>query len=729
MMKPMGAPADRIDGAAKVTGRAAYAADVKLEGQLYALALRSSVAAGHVSRIDTAAARVMPGVRAVYTHENAEAELGWRISDQLIALSGEALGAAALAASGEPKPAGYLPLTSPQIHFAGQWIALVVADTIEAAREALDLIDVHYMVEPASVEIDIADSALAPGFFFGADMQVTRGTPAAVLPGDQIVSETYTTAMQLHQPMEPSATTAHWCDGQMQIYDSTQGVYASRDYVATSLGVSKDQVRVISPYVGGGFGAKNQMWPHQALAAHMARALERPLCLQLTRADMAVASGHRSETRQDVTLHAAADGTLRMLRHISHVPTSLQGGFFEPCGLNSLMLYRSDVVEVRHHVHRKNIATPTPFRAPGETPGSFAVETALDELAFALEIDPLEIRRRVCPPRDAYHDRPWSSNQLLRCYEVGAARFGWQPGRVVPRARREGNELVGYGVATTAYPAPALSATVRLRLFRQGKLIVETSATDIGTGMYTILAQTVADDLAMPMGDIEVRLGDSSLPYAPTAGRSKSTASVLPAARLACRALREKLREVSVHLPSLGNVALSELLARAGIDELVVEGTSGGIAQPQTHSFYSFGAHFVEVRVDEQLGRIQVSRVVSAFDCGRIVNPKTAASQIKGGIIFGIGMALMEKAAFDPNHCRLVNDNLADYHVPVNADIRDIEVLFVENPDLQFNDLGVRGLGEIALPGTAAAIGNALFSATGVRVRHMPIAVSDILPR
>jgi xanthine dehydrogenase YagR molybdenum-binding subunit len=259
--------------------------------------------------------------------------------------------------------------------------------------------------------------------------------------------------------------------------------------------------------------------------------------------------------------------------------------------------------------------------------------------------------------------------------------------------------------------------------------VVETSATDIGTGMYTILAQTVADDLAVPMADIEVRLGDSSLPYAPTAGRSKSTASVLPAARLACRALREKLRQISGLSPGFGNVAMSELLDRAGIDELVADGTSGGIAQPQACSFYSFGAHFVEVRVDEQLARIRVSRVVSALDCGRIVNAKTAASQIKGGIVFGIGMALMEKAEFDPNACRLVNDNLADYHVPVNADIPDIDVLFVEHPDLQFNDLGARGLGEIALPGTAAAIGNALFSATGVRIRRLPITADAILSK
>lgn len=728
MMTPIGAPRDRIDGVDKVTGRATYAADVKLDDQLYALALRSQVASGLIRDIDIVAARCVPGVKAVYTHKNAEAELGWRVSERLIALSGEGLGLSAMQAGGEARPSGYLPLAADRIFYAGQWIALVVADSIEAAREGLAQVAVQFEAEPASIGVDATERAVSPGFFFGAEMQVARGVPVAAQPGDIVISETYRTAMQLHQPMEPSVTTAQWFGDEVLLHDSTQGVYATRDYVAASLGIPNEKVRVVSPYVGGGFGAKNQMWPHQALAAHMARALKRPVRLQLTRADMAVASGHRSETIQQVTLHASADGALRMLRHVSHVPTSMQGGFFEPCGLNSLLLYRSDAVDVRHLVHRKNIATPTPFRAPGETPGSFAVETAFDELAVRLRIDPVELRRRVYPLRDSYHDRPWSSNQLLKCYDVAAERFGWVPGPVIPRARCEGNELVGVGVATTAYPAPALSSTVQLRLRRPGRIVVETAATDIGTGMYTILAQTIADDLGVPMMEIDVRLGDSSLPYAPTAGRSKSTASVLTAARLAGRALRRKLRDIIGPEVSFGNAPLSECLDRAGIDEIVAEASSAGIEQPQSRSFYSFGVHFVEVRVDEQLGRIRIPRVVSAFDCGRIVNPKTAASQLRGGIVFGIGMALMEKAVFDPNAGRLVNDNLGDYHIPVNADVGDIDILFVEDPDLQFNELGVRGLGEISLPGTAAAIGNALFSATGVRSRQLPIAIESVLP-
>ncbi len=517
--------------------------------------------------------------------------------------------------------------------------------------------------------------------------------------------------MQLHQPMECSATTAHCIGGDVVLHDSTQGVLACRDYVALSLGVPRERVRVISTYVGGGFGSKNQMWPHQALAAHMARALGRPVRMQLTRADMAVASGHRSFTEQAVTLHADAQGALRGLRHVSHVPTSMQGGF-----LRAVRPEYADALSQR--LGRRSAPCPSPEYPDADTipgtrrnTGSFAMETALDELAWRIGLDPLEMRHRCFADHDAYHQREWSSNHLLECYRMGAKAFGWQTGPVVPRGRRDGDDLVGFGVATTAYPAPALTATVRLRLQRSGQLIVETSATDIGTGMSTILAQTVSDALDIPIAALTVWLGDSTLPHAPTAGRSKSTASVLPAGRLACRALLEKLGAIASDLPSRSNHALMELLEKTDAEEIVADGTSAGMPQDHDLSFYSFGAHFVEVRVDETLGRLRVSRIVSALDCGRIINPKTASSQIKGGIIFGIGMALMEKAEFDPAQARIVNDNLADYHVPVNADVPDIEVLFVDKPDLRFNELGLRGLGEIGLPGVGGPRSGMHFSA------------------
>ncbi|KAB0268040.1 xanthine dehydrogenase family protein molybdopterin-binding subunit [Microvirga brassicacearum] len=729
MLKQIGIAQNRVDGPMKVTGEAAYAADRRPGGQLYALAVRSPVAAGTITRIETAAAKSVAGIVAIYTHANAPAALDWHADPAVMALSGEGLGRQALEAAEPEAPPPYLPMTGPDIVFAGQWIAVVVATSLEAAREASLL--VKPIIEPheASVEIDARnDRFLEPGFFFAADMQVQRGAWPDTAAKQQIVSETYRTPMQNHHPMEPSATVAVWDGDAVTVFDSTQGVMATREYVARSLKLPLDKVRVISAFVGGGFGGKNQTWPHQALAAHIARALGRPVRLQLTRADMAVASGHRSQTEQDVALQAASDGSLTALRHVSRVPTSLHGNFFEPSGLNSLMLYEAAALGVRHHVVRKAFATPTPFRAPGETPGSFAVESAVDELAHALAQNPLDLRQRYIPSRDHYHDRDWSSNNLLECYRRGAEAFGWPEGVIVPRARRDGHELIGVGMATTAYPAPALPAIVRLRLRVEGKLQVETSATDIGTGMYTILAQTVADELSLPVEAIEVRLGDSNFPHAPTAGRSKSTASLLPAAQHAARALLQRLAAaVREPLSELSNVALQDRLKAAGLAELEAEGSSTGLQVGQQVSFYSFGAHFIEVRVDEALGRVSVTRVVSALDCGRIVNPKTATSQIRGGIIFGIGMALMEDAAFHPTRARMINDNLADYAIPVNADIPEIDVIFVGEPDNRFNELGVRGLGEIGVPGTAAAIANAVFAATGQRVRNLPITPSAIV--
>ena len=712
----IGSSPTRLDAWEKVQGKATYAADWKPEGLLIAIALRATIARGSIRSINVKGAEATPGVTAVFTHLNA-GDLGWLSEPETDALSAEMLGRSAL---GDDASRGlaYRPLCGPEVYFAGQWVAIVVAETIEAAREALIAIAVEWDEWP------IAEAPpVLPGPFFAGDMQYARGKIRNASEMTCVVRETYKTPMQLHQPMEASATTAVWDGDHVTLYDSTQGVHAARNYVASSLHLAPERVRVVAPFVGGGFGAKNQVWPHQALAAHLARHIGRPVCMQLTRADMAVASGYRSDTRQEVELRASADGRLQLLRHVSHVPTSLRGGFFEPCGLNSLMLYEAERVEIAHLVTRRPVSTPTPFRAPGETPGSFALETALDELAFKLRMDPLELRKRNFAGLDGYHGRPWSSNNLLQCYEEAAARFSWPHSYVAPRSMKHGDCLVGYGMATTAYPAPALPAAVRLTLDVARGLIVETSATDIGTGMRTILAQTVADTLQIDIARIDVRLGDSGFPEAPTAGRSKSTASVLPAAIDASRSLLEQLDRIAPW-PTNGRTtsSLFEQLESAGIGSLVADGRSFGMPVRTNLSFYSFGAHFVEVEVDELIGRIRVRRVVSAFDAGRIINPKLAESQLIGGITFGIGMALFEKTERHPVNLRVLSDNLADYAIPVHADMPHVDIIFVEQPDTELNELGARGLGEIGLPGVAAAIGNAVFNATGCRYRNLPIA-------
>lgn len=708
---------NRVDAFEKVTGKAKYSADHHPEGCLYALALRSPIARGRITAIDATPAASLPGVEAVVTHLNAS-EFGWIYNPSANALGAEELGRPSLGDQTEIPPS-YQPLCGPDIYFAGQWVAVCVGRSIEATRAAIASIKVEYNCEPLRVGRQIT-----PGFFFNSEMQYSRG---AAEPGGEFCvafDATYTTPPQLHQPMEPSATVAVWVDDRVTLYDSNQGTHAARSYVAASLGLPVDKVRIVACYVGGGFGQKNQVWPHQALAAHLARHLRRPVRMQLTRQDMAVACGYRSETTQHMSLTADPKGRLGLLRHVCEVPTSLSGGFFEPCGLSSIMLYKAARVEVEHIVRRHAISTPTVFRAPGEAPGSFALETALDELAHKLRMNPIQLRIANYAERDASHDREWSSNHLLECYAAGASKFGWPDRYVEPRSLTRNGKQVGIGVAVTAYPAPVLPAAVKLILDRQTGLTIKTSATDIGTGMRTVLAQGVCEHLGVDLHQVSVVLGDSDLPDAPTAGRSKSTASILPAVKMACDRLLGQLDELE--LPgSLGTnrTSVIDRLERSGASRVVAEGASSGVPNDRSLSFYSFGAHFVEVEVDEMIGRLTVTRVVTALDCGTIVNRKLAESQIKGGAIFGVGMALMENARRHPSDLSILTDNLAEYAIPVHADIPAMDVIFLDYPDTALTEAGVRGIGEIGLPGVAAAIGNAVFSATGRRSRSVPVSL------
>lgn len=704
----------RVDAQEKLTGRAIYAADFRPANLLIALALRAPAAPARIARIDAAAARAVTGVIDIFTHNDAD-RIGWTSDPEIDRLGAEGLGREAMGDAASRLPA-YRPLTSDQVSFAGQWVAIVVAETIESAREALARIITDYVPLPFRPEPPVL-----PGPFFAGDMQHCFDTEVETGPVSNRIAAEYHTPMQLHQPMEPSATTAYWQNEDLVLHDSTQGTRATRAYVARSLGIPEARVHVHAPYVGGGFGAKNQIWPHQALAAHLARTVGRPVRLQLTRADMAVASGYRSETRQGIALEADTQGRLVRVCHDSHVTTSLRGGFFEPCGLNTLLLYAARRIEVSHHVTRLPISTPTPFRAPGETPGSFALETAMDELAEKIGIDPIELRLRNFATRDHYHGHDWSSNLLGECYRMGSERIGWHR-RARPRGRTRDGRLVGLGMATTAYPAPALPANVRLVLRHNGTLMIETSATDIGTGMRTLLAQLAARRLGLKMDHITVRLGESDLPDAPTAGRSKSTASILPACDAACDALLAELDVIDPHA-----TPLIHQLVHSGRERLEAEGQSQGLPEGAAVSFYSFGAHFVEVELNETIGRLRVTRVVTALDCGRIMNPVLATSQIRGGVIFGLGMALMENARRHPHTYRVMTDNLADYSLPVHADIPPIEVIFTDQPDPLINAQGARGLGEISLPGLAAAVGNALFNACGRRARSLPLSIDYCL--
>ena len=708
----------RVDALEKVTGRANYAADYRADGLLVAMALRAPIGPGRISRIDVSRAKALPGIVDIFTHEDAS-RLGWRSSEEIDKLSAEWLGRLPMADL-DPAQRAYRPLIDDQVLFAGQWIAVVVAESIEHARGGLMAISVA--IEPSD---SMASPPVYPGYFFASDMQFSKEYPNDAEAEAFAVSAVYETAMQLHQPMEPTATTAVWNDDRLTLYDSTQGVEASRAYVAASLGIPADRIRVLAPYVGGGFGSKNQMWPQQALPAHLARYLRRPVRMQLTRADMAVATGYRSETRQEIKLGADRKGRLTLLRHHSDVPTSLRGGFFEPCGLNSMVLYDAAKIEVSHAVQRRPIATPVPFRAPGEAPGSFALETALDELSWHIGVDPVELRISNLATKDPAHEREWSSNNLVECYKLGMHRFGWSERRPSPRSMVRNGRQVGHGMAATAYPAQALATSARVSLKQDtGRVLVETSATDIGTGLRTLIAEEVARQLQVDLRQVEVRLGDSALPSSLTAGRSRSTASVMPAVQAACNEFIRALDEVS---PGANAPNVFARFERSGLPELSATGRSQGAPADAPFSFYSFGAHFVEVEIDERIGRLRVTRVVSALDCGRILNPKLAESQIIGSVTFGIGMALMEEAVRHPATGRVLSDNLADYAVPVQADIGSIEVLFVDKPDTRFSEIGAKGLGEIGVPGVAAAVGNALYHATGKRCRRLPISLDFLM--
>jgi xanthine dehydrogenase YagR molybdenum-binding subunit len=683
----VGTPIDRIDGGLKVTGQAQYAADVPMRHVAHAVIVSGTIARGRIAAISTGDALAVPGVLRVYTHENAP-----RLTQP-----------AADFTQGLVPAQNAMPLQSAEIVYYGQQIALVVAETLEAARAAAARVRAEY--EPKRPLLSASDpeaERTRPESFFGQPLQAQRGDVDAALKGADVrVEARYATPAEFHNPIEPHATLAHWERGKLVVYEPSQWVIGVRNYLAAAFGLRAEDVRVVSPFVGGGFGTKGFSMPHTVLAAMAARDLERPVKLVLSRAQLFTQTAFRSQTVQNLRVGATRDGALLAVDHASTVTDSFAGWFIEPPGLTSLMMYACPNVRIRHEAVRLNLPPAGPMRAPGEAPGTFALESALDELAVALGIDPVELRIRNDVQLDQESNLPFSGRHLAECLRLGADRFGWRERPKKPRARREGDELIGWGVASATYPGMRAPASARV-FVENGKYVVETATHDLGTGMYSIMAQVAADALRVPVEQVECRLGDSSFPSAPVAGGSMSTASVAPAVQAACLKLRE----------SGGDFA---------------EASAAPGDEANRYSFHSFGAQFVEVRVDEALGRVRVSRALGVFDCGKILNPKTARSQMLGGIVFGIGMALMEEGTFDPRTGRVLNDNLADYRVPVNADVGAVDVLFVEEPDYVFNPLGARGIGEIGITGVAAAVANAVFHATGKRIRDLPIVPEKLL--
>ncbi|GJG89556.1 carbon-monoxide dehydrogenase large subunit [Gemmatimonadetes bacterium T265] len=766
----VGAPLDRLDGPLKVTGGARYAAEMPVAGLAHAVLVTSTVARGRVARVDARAAEAAPGVLAVLTPMNAPTLPGVPAPHTQEAggtgtgeggAGGEGQGGQPAQSPNPPQISQRIPtlLQDDRVYYNGQPIGVVVADTLERAAAAVGLVRVTYAAEPP--DLDVATAPRAPD-----DRVKVTGGPRATRRGDVAaglaaaaarVDQRYTTPHETHNPMEPHATTAVWeadgadPHGRLTLYTSTQAVFGVRDAVARIFGLPPDRVRVVAPFTGGGFGGKGGAWSHEALAAMAARRVGRAVKLVLTRWQMFGPVGGRPHTDQRVTVGAARDGALTAVRHDVLSTTSQLEDWTESSALATRSLYACPNVETSHALARLNEGTPTYMRAPGESTGLFALESALDELAVALGMDPLALRVRNYAERDPEAEKPWSSNGLRECYARGAERFGWARRPPAPRAMADGRWLVGWGMATATRPAKRAPASTTVRVAADGRARVEVGTQEIGTGTYTILAQLAADALGVPVDRVEVALGDTRLPEAPASVGSRTAASAGTAVHEAATAARQRLVATAVGDPASplygappaavgvrdGRMLLATdlrrgetyaaLLARHGGAPIAGHADARPAPDEQGYTAHAFGAVFVEVRVDRDLGEVRVPRVVGVYDIGRVLNRKTAASQMIGSVVWGIGMALAERTVIDPRLGRYVNADLAEYHVPVCADVGTIDVDFVDPRDAHVNPIGVKGGGEVALTGTPAAIANAVWHATGRRIRALPITPDTLL--
>ncbi len=731
-MSLIGAPVDRVDGRVKVTGAAPYSGDVDLPRLAHAVLVLSTVASGRITSLDTAAALQLPGVLAVMTHLNA-----WRLPQ-----GGRA---------GVNPPAGRVLtlLQDDVVHFNRQPAAVVVAETLDQAVGAAREVKVGYAAEPATLDFaDAKPNAHAPEKVNQEPTDSERGQ----IPAEAFarVEAVYTTPMEHHNPMEPHATVAQWQGDKLTLYDATQYISGCQSTIAKTLGIPKDNVRVICPYVGGGFGCKGSTWAHVPLAAMAARQVARPVKLVLERPQMFGPVGGRPRTEQHLMISADETRRLTGMRHDVFSHTSMIEDFTEPSALQTRMQYDCANVKTAHRLVRLSVGTPTFQRAPGEATGTFALESALDELAYRLKVDPLELRRRNEPPMDQDKRLPWSSRKLLECYAQGAEAFGWSSRNPEPGSMRAGRYKVGLGMATATYPANRSPAAASATLTTDGFLVVRSGTQELGTGMYTIMSQLAAETMGFPLERVRFELGDSRFPQAPVSGGSQGTASVAPAVQAAVSELRRKLVTLAVAdsaSPAFGAAAQDVViedasigrrgqarrepvvatLARSGAAALEADGAAKPGEEKQHYSMHSFGAVFAEVHVDPDLGIVRVPRIVARYDVGRLLNSKTGRSQLLGGVVMGVGMALMEESILDGRYGRIVNANLAEYHVPTNADIGLIDVGVVDDTDPYIDPLGARGIGEIGITGVAAAVANAVYHATAIRVRDLPITLDKLL--
>ena len=706
----IGQAINRVDGKLKVTGRAKYASEFPVEGVVYAQGINSTVASGKITGIDTAEAEAQPGVIRVITHQNAM---------NLATHDGERLAI-------DTKSIAPV-LQSDEVHWYGEFIGVVVAETFEQAQHAARLVKVSYAKREPTIEFrEKEGEAYRPT----EDSDHVRGdVEAGMAEADATVDVTYRTPVEHHHPMELHAVIASWDGDEVEIYMPAQMVTDAVTGISKTFEIPAENVRVIAPYLGGGFGSKLMAQEHVMLGALAAKMVGKPVQLTVTRQQMFTNTGLRQENIQKMRLGATRDGKLTALVHDTLSHTAANKEYQEPCGAASKMLYNVPNSKVTHRLVPINLPYPWAMRAPGEATGSYALEAAMDEMAWKLKMDPVEFRIKNDTQHDLSVDKPFSSRLLTECFRIGAEKFGWSERPKQPRSRREGNWLVGYGVAAASRAAPLKESGAKVVLERDGDTInatVLSNATDIGTGSYTIIAQTAADYLKLPVERISVELGDSNFPESAGSGGSWGAASFTNGVRAACMACYDTLTTLA-GLEAAEDDSLAQLMQKAGVDKHEALGMAGPTEAFGNYSVYSFGANFSEVWIDEDTGMFKLKRILNVGAAGTILNPKTAYSQVLGGLVMGLGMAFTEQSKVEKQYGNFITRSLADYHVPVNLDLADIQVVFLPEEDRIANPMGVKGIGELGITGVAGSLANAVFNATGKRMRDLPITPEKLL--
>ena len=702
---------DRVEGHLKVTGMAKYASEFPIKDKVYGQGLNSTIAKGEIVSIDTSEAEKLPGVLKIITYKNAEKLKTF--DKQMTEVSTTSIAPV---------------LQTNKVHFYGEYVGLVVAETFEQAQYAARLVKFKYKKD-ANPAIHL-EKLRAKAYKPNEKSDYSRGDlKAGLAAADEKLEVTYNTPIEHHHPMELHAVIASWDNGKVTAYASQQIVNDATIAISDTFQIPKKDVRVVAAYVGGGFGSKLNVERHVIMAVMAAKMVGKPVQVTVTRQQMFTNTSLRQHNEQKMKVGAKKDGTLTALSHetLSHTSPTLE--FQEACGLGTQMLYKVPNNFVTHRLVPLNIQTPFAMRAPGEATGSFALESAMDEMAWKLRMDPIDFRVKNDTQTDPSNNKPFSSRLLVECLRIGAEKFGWKDRKTEPRSNKKGNWLIGHGVSAASRSSPYLKTNSKVILALDGDKVnatIQMDATDIGTGSYTIIAQTASEYLGIPVEQVKVELGDSNFPVTPGSGGSWGAASFCNGAMAACVNAIKTLKQ-NRNIKEEEEVELADLMKKNQLTKFEAEGSAGPSKEFDEHSVYSFGANFSEVWVDKDTGMFRIKRMVNVGAAGKILNPKTAYGQIIGGLTMGVGMAQAEQTRIEPNFGNFITRSFADYHVPVNLDMANIDVVFLPEDDKIANKMGVKGIGELGITSVAASIANAIFNATGKRMRDLPITPEKLI--